>query len=97
MLPVAVSLALPQVTKQWEIKYPELIILALYAGSLVGALICGLTVDFLGRKLVWQTSLLIVTIFTLVSASSPNFAALCVFVGFQGLAAGGNCKLAPLT
>lgn len=94
---MAVGLVLPQVMKQWNIVHPELIILALYAGSLVGALVCGFAVDFIGRKIVWQVSLLFVAIFTLVSAASPNFAALCVFVGLQGLAAGGNCQYPSYT
>ncbi|KAF5013019.1 hypothetical protein FDECE_966 [Fusarium decemcellulare] len=90
MLPVAAGLVLPQVQKQWHIKYPPMIIAALYAGSLVGAVVCGFGVDIIGRRLVWQTSLMFVTIFTLVCAASPNFAALCVFIGLQGVGAGGN-------
>ncbi|KAI0170360.1 sugar transporter [Pestalotiopsis sp. NC0098] len=90
MLPVAVGLVMPQITKEWDTQYPEMIIAALYAGSLVGALLCGAMVDVVGRKLVWQSSLLFVTVFAMVSAGSPSFAALCVFVGLQAVGAGGN-------
>lgn len=97
MLPVAVGLVIPQITKEWDTQYPEMIIAALYAGSLVGALLCGAMVDVVGRKLVWQSSLLFVTVFAMVSAGSPSFAALCVFVGLQAVGAGGNCMLVPIT
>ncbi|KAM0414683.1 hypothetical protein ACHAPT_013486, partial [Fusarium lateritium] len=72
-----------------------MIIAALYAGSLMGAVNCGFGVDIIGRKLVWQFTLLFVTIFTLISAGSPNFAALCVFIGLQGIGAGGNFAIDP--
>jgi MFS family permease len=92
MLVVSVGLVIPQIMKQWNVQYPSMLIAALYAGSLVGAIVCGYAVDYVGRKIVWQVSLFIVTIFTMVAASSPNFAALAVFIGLQTVGAGGNSK-----
>ncbi|KAJ3512678.1 hypothetical protein NM208_g15290 [Fusarium decemcellulare] len=91
MLPVAASLVLPQIVKEWNIKYPEMIIAALYAGSLTGALSCGILVDIIGRRLVWQTSLIMVTVFTLICAGSLNFPALCVFIALQARATPDTC------
>ena len=92
MLAVSVGLVLPQIMKQWDVKYPSMLIAALYAGALVGAVVCGYAVDYVGRKIVWQISLFVVSIFTMIAASSPNFAALAVFIGFQTVGAGGNRK-----
>ena len=90
MLVISVGLVIPQITKQWNVEHPSMLIAALYAGSLVGAILCGYAVDYVGRKIVWQVSLFVVTIFTMVAASSPNFAALAVFIAFQTVGAGGN-------
>lgn len=92
MLVVSIGLVLPQVTKQWNVDKPGLIIVSLYTGSLIGAAGCGYLLDVIGRKLVWQTSLFLVTIFTLIAAGSPNFYALGVFIGLQTIGAGGNSR-----
>ncbi|KAH7405625.1 sugar transporter [Phaeosphaeria sp. MPI-PUGE-AT-0046c] len=93
MLVVSVGLVIPQITKQWDVKYPSMLIASLYAGALVGALLCGFLLDTIGRKLVWQNSLFVVTIFTLIAASSPNFTALAIFIGLQCVGAGGNIAI----
>lgn len=92
MLVVSVGLVIPQIMKQWNIEHPSMLIAALYAGSLVGAIVAGYAVDLVGRKIVWQVSLFIVTIFTMVAASSPDFTALAIFIGLQTVGAGGNSK-----
>lgn len=96
MLVVSVGLVIPQIVKQWDVTYPSMITAALYTGSLIGALSCGLAADLIGRKLIWQLSLFVVTIFTLVAAASPNFTALAIFIGLQTIGAGGNSKLSKL-
>lgn len=95
MLVVSVGLVMPQVTKEWDVRYPSMITAALYAGSLVGAILCGYAADVIGRRLIWQLSLLEVTIFTMVSAASPNFTALALFIGLQTIGAGGNSECRP--
>ncbi|QLI72257.1 Major facilitator-type transporter hxnZ [Metarhizium brunneum] len=89
---IIVSLALtqPQVVKQWHVKYPAMIICAVYVGALLGSILCGFSVDIIGRRLVWQVSLIFVSIWTLDCAASPNFAVLAVFVGLQAGGGGGN-------
>ncbi|XHF99942.1 hypothetical protein AWENTII_003423 [Aspergillus wentii] len=93
MLAVSVGLVLPQVKKQWDVQYPSMITAALYAGSLVGAIICGLAADLVGRRLLWQISLFVVTVFTMIAAASPSFTALAVFIGLQSIGAGGNIAI----
>lgn len=92
MLVVSVGRVLPQIMKQWDVKFPSMLIAALYAGSLVGALLCGFLLDIVGSRLVWQTSLFVVTVFTLIAASVPNITALAIFIGFQTVGAGGNSR-----
>ncbi|KAF3051138.1 hypothetical protein E8E11_009334 [Didymella keratinophila] len=79
--------------KQWDVRYPSLLIASPYTGSLIGALLCGTLLDKIGRKLVWQTSLFVVTIFTLIAAGSPNFTVLAIFIGLQCIGAGGNIAI----
>lgn len=95
MLAISVGLVLPQVMKEWSVQTPRMLVASLYAGLLAGALICGPAVDIIGRKLVWQGSLFVVTIFTMVAAGSPNFPALAVFIAFQAAGAGGNRMARP--
>lgn len=90
MLAISLSLILPQIGKQWNVKHSEFAVAALYAGSLLGAILCGLSVDVIGRKLVWQVSILVVAVFTMIEAASPNFASLCVLIVLQTTGAGGN-------
>lgn len=92
MLVVSIGLVIPQIVKQWNVKYPSMLVAALYTGSLIGAALCGFGIDYIGRKIVWQSSLFVVTIFTMLAASSPNFTALALFIGFQTIGAGGNSE-----
>ncbi|KAL6702384.1 hypothetical protein ACN47E_002350 [Coniothyrium glycines] len=93
MLVVSIGLVIPQIVKQWDVKYPSMLVASLYSGSLVGALLCGFLIDIVGRKVVWQVSLFVVTITTLIAAGSPNFTALAIFIGFQTVGAGGNIAI----
>ncbi|KAM3451585.1 hypothetical protein BB8028_0005g11840 [Beauveria bassiana] len=90
MLPASVGIVLPQIVKQWSVKYPSMILLPGGVGALLGALLCGMFADFVGRIVIWRCSLLLVAVFTLTAAASPNFTVLSVFLGLQTLAAGGN-------
>ncbi|KEF51730.1 uncharacterized protein A1O9_12067 [Exophiala aquamarina CBS 119918] len=93
MLLVSVGLVIPQVGKEFVSKSPSFAVMALYVGLLVGALSCGFLVDLIGRRLVWIMSLFLVSIFTMICAAAPNFAALCVFIVLQAIAGGGNIAI----
>ncbi len=92
MLLVAIGLASPQAAKEFETKYVSLVSAALIGGLLLGAVICGMLGDIVGRRIIWQLSLVSTTIWTLICAGAPNFGALCAFVLLQAVGGGGGCK-----
>ncbi|KAE8153359.1 major facilitator superfamily domain-containing protein [Aspergillus avenaceus] len=93
MLPVALGLVLPQITKQWEIKYPEMMTVSVFAGLLVGSVFCGPLVDMFGRRSVWMVSLFGVTLFTMVMAASPNHIVFAIICALQHMFTGGNLAI----
>jgi MFS family permease len=60
---------------------------------LVGALWWGLSADVIGRKLAFNVSLLISSIFAIVAGASPNWYVLGLFVALSAFGAGGNLVL----
>ena len=60
---------------------------------LVGALWWGLSADVIGRKLAFNVSLLISSIFAIVAGASPNWIVLGLFVCLSAFGAGGNLVL----
>jgi MFS family permease len=60
---------------------------------LVGALFWGLSADVIGRKLAFNVSLLISSIFAIVAGASPNWIVLGLFVSLSAFGAGGNLVL----
>jgi len=97
MLLVAVGLVLPQIAKEFVVKNADYIVIALYVGLLVGALLCGATVDIFGRRFIWLASLFLVSIWTMICAAAPNFTVLCVFTALQAVCGGGNRTSSSIT
>lgn len=92
MLGNAPGLILPQLKKQWTVKYPNMLIVSAFVGLLIGAVSIGMIVDVFGRKRVWLVSLYAVTIFTMISAGAQNFPGLAVLLALHNIAEGGNCE-----
>ncbi|PNS20636.1 hypothetical protein CAC42_363 [Sphaceloma murrayae] len=67
--------------------------IAVYVGMLVGALFWGLSADVIGRRLAFNTSLLICSVFTIIAGASPNWIVLGLFVCLSAFGAGGNLVL----
>lgn len=61
-----------------------------YAGLLIGAVLMGLLADNIGRRIVWQLSIFGSSVATMLAASSPNWAAINVWVAICGFFGGGN-------
>lgn len=75
--------------------YPTALTLAYYTGQLFGSLFWGMSADIMGRKIAFNSTLLIAAVMTLAASASPNWVALGVFVSILGFAVGGNAVLDP--
>ncbi|KLO95346.1 related to synaptic vesicle transporter SV2 (major facilitator superfamily) [Fusarium fujikuroi] len=93
MVLVSISLVTPQAAMEFGPRYATLLSASSYAGLLIGALFLGTLADNFGRRLVWQASIFGCSIMTTIAASSPNWAALNVFISLIGLFAGGNLAI----
>lgn len=95
MLLVSISLVTPQSAMEFGPTYPTLLSASLYAGLLIGAILLGSIADNLGRRLVWQVSIFGIAVVAMITAASPNWAALNIFVAITGFFGGGNCESCP--
>ncbi|ODQ61073.1 hypothetical protein WICANDRAFT_61639 [Wickerhamomyces anomalus NRRL Y-366-8] len=66
---------------------------ALYAGLLVGAVFWGFGADLIGRKIAFNSSLLISAIFAILTGVMGNYGTYCLFLGLSAAASGGNLVL----
>ncbi len=66
---------------------------ALYAGLLAGAIFWGFGADLIGRKIAFNSSLLISAIFAILAGVMGNFGTYCLFVALSAAASGGNLVL----
>ncbi|KAF9883609.1 hypothetical protein FE257_003116 [Aspergillus nanangensis] len=87
------SLIMPQASKEFGPRYATLLSATQYAGLGIGAVFFGLIADHIGRRPAWQTSIFGLAIFTAICASSPNWAALNVFVAISAFFGGGNLAI----
>jgi MFS family permease len=60
---------------------------------LIGALFWGTTADIMGRKIAFNVSLMICSVFAIAAGASPNWEVLGVFVALSAFGAGGNLVL----
>ena len=60
---------------------------------LTGALFWGLTADIMGRKIAFNVSLVICSVFAIVAGASPNWEVLGLFVCLSAFGGGGNLVL----
>jgi MFS family permease len=67
--------------------------IAAYVGMLVGALFWGLTADIMGRKIAFNTSLVICSVFAICAGAAPNWEVLGLFVCLSAFGGGGNLVL----
>ncbi|KAI8300281.1 Major facilitator-type transporter hxnZ [Colletotrichum sp. SAR11_59] len=93
MLLVSISLVGPQLIPEFAPKHPTLLPASNYAGLLIGAVLMGLLADNIGRRIVWQLSIFGISVATMLAASSPNWAAINVWVAVCGFFGGGNLAI----
>ncbi|KAF2192737.1 MFS general substrate transporter [Zopfia rhizophila CBS 207.26] len=87
------SIVAGQAALEFNPSYLRGLTIAAYVGMLVGALFWGLTADIIGRKIAFNSSLLICSIFAIVAGASPNWIVLGLFVCLSAFGAGGNLVL----
>lgn len=67
--------------------------LSLYIGLFTGALFWGISADIIGRRLAFNITLLLTSIFAIVAGAAPNYASWGLFNALSAFAAGGNLIL----
>ncbi|KAJ9502607.1 transporter [Exophiala xenobiotica] len=82
-----------QAVYEFQPSYTKGLTIAVYIGMLVGALFWGVTADIIGRKIAFNVSLFICSIFTIVAGAAPNWASLGFFIAMAAFGAGGNLIL----
>ncbi|KAI9797165.1 MAG: hypothetical protein M1835_001838 [Candelina submexicana] len=88
--PIVTSLILPPVSLEFKAPKPPLLSLSQNIGLLVGAIFWGFGCDIFGRRWAFNLTIGITSVFGLIAAGSPNFAALGVFAAFWSVGVGGN-------
>ncbi|KAH3920849.1 hypothetical protein HBI56_010940 [Parastagonospora nodorum] len=87
------SVIAAQAALEFNPSFANGLTIATYVGMLVGALFWGLTADIMGRKVAFNVSLLISSVFAIVAGASPGWEVLGLFVCLSSFGAGGNLVL----
>lgn len=87
------SIIAGQAALEFHPSYPNGLTIAAYVGMLVGALFWGLSADIMGRKIAFNVSLMICSVFAIVAGASPRWEVLGLFVCLSSFGAGGNLVL----
>jgi len=87
-----ISYALPAVIREWGLTDAQagFIGTALFLGMLAGAWFWGTISDYIGRKTGFQATVLIDSVFGLLSALSPSYLVLALLRGLTGFGVGGT-------
>ncbi|KAK5057508.1 hypothetical protein LTR84_011508 [Exophiala bonariae] len=88
--PITTSLIFTPITNEFSPTRPPLLTLSQNIGLLAGAMFWGFGCDLFGRRLAFNATLLIIAVFGLVAAGSPNFAAIGCFAALWSFGVGGN-------
>lgn len=84
-----------QVNLQFNQTYPVTTEIV-YVGLLTGAIFFGVTADLIGRKLVFNSSLLLSALVSFLVGASPSIAFYCIFLCLSGFFIGGNLGIDAL-
>ncbi|KAL6705877.1 Filamentous Growth Regulator [Coniothyrium glycines] len=87
------SIIAGQAALEFRPSFPNGLTIAVYVGMLVGALFWGMTADIMGRKIAFNVSLLLCSVFAIVAGASPNWEVLGLFICLSAFGAGGNLVL----
>ncbi len=89
---VIISYVIPSVIRQWSLTSGQagLIGTAIFIGMLVGAWFWGTITDYVGRKIGFQLTVLIDSVFGFLSALSPGYVWLLLLRAVTGFGVGGT-------
>jgi MFS family permease len=87
------SIIADDAANEFHPSYPKGLTIAVYVGMLVGALWWGISADIIGRRLAFNTSLLISSIFAILAGSAPNWVVLGLWICLSAFGSGGNLVL----
>ncbi|KAI1751295.1 sugar transporter [Xylaria castorea] len=87
-----VSLTLPSLSEEFGVteKQVRYTTSSLYLGLSIGSALWGLGADIMGRRIAFNLTLLITSIFGTLAAFAPNWPVLCFLFGLMGTGVGGN-------
>lgn len=88
--PIVVSLILVPIGAEFKPRHLPLLSLCQAIGLLVGAMFWGFGCDIFGRRIAFNLTIAVTSLFGLVAASAPSFAAIGIFVTFWSVGVGGN-------
>lgn len=88
--PIVTSLILPAIRSEFRPSKAPLLTLSQNLGLLFGAMFWGFGCDIFGRRFAFNMTIGITSIFGLVAAGSPNFAAISIFAALWSVGVGGN-------
>lgn len=88
--PIVTSLIFTAVANEFSPSRPPMLTLAQNIGLLAGAMFWGFGCDLFGRRWAFNLTLGVTSVFGLIAASSPNFAAIGVFDALWSFGVGGN-------
>ena len=87
------SIAQPQADLEFNPSFANGLTVASYVGLLVGALVWGFSADIIGRRLAFNTSLIICSITAIIAGSSTSYTVLGFWVAVSAIGGGGNLIL----
>ncbi|KAG9199475.1 hypothetical protein G6514_008438 [Epicoccum nigrum] len=88
--PISTSLIFTAVTNEFHPSRPPLLTLSQNIGLLFGAVFWGFGCDIFGRRWAFNLTIGITSVFGLIAAGSPNFAAIGAFAALWSVGVGGN-------
>ncbi|KAL5113548.1 hypothetical protein ACEQ8H_008587 [Pleosporales sp. CAS-2024a] len=88
--PIVTSLILPAVRSEFHPTRAPFLTLAQNIGLLFGAIFWGFGCDIFGRRWAFNLTIGITSVFGMIAASSPNFAAIGTFAALWSVGVGGN-------
>uniref|UniRef100_A0A060T395 ARAD1C35530p n=1 Tax=Blastobotrys adeninivorans TaxID=409370 RepID=A0A060T395_BLAAD len=90
------SVAQPQVLLEFNQGFGALVC-ADYVGMFAGAIFWGFTADLIGRRIAFQITLFLTSIFAIAAGGGLSFVAVCSLSAVSNFAAGGNLVLDSVT